>query len=234
MRCANFAKACQRPVFRSGLDAGLSSQRGLGADGVRHEAVPLGGLLLPAAGKAANDYFLPRHKLSTQEEEYEQYLHFYGEIARLLPELEITRQNIEVAALEKVYQPQHTFGIFQDALSTLQALRGRYKLGVISDTWPSIRPVLDAFGLTPYFDCFTFSFELGRFKPDRRMYEDALAKMGLPPEECAFIDDGVKNLQGAQAAGIQPVLITAKPGAEECPPGMASIQTISGILELLA
>lgn len=139
-----------------------------------------------------------------------------------------------MAALEKVYQPQHTFGIFQDALSTLQALRGRYKLGVISDTWPSIRPVLDAFGLTPYFDCFTFSFELGCFKPDRRMYEDALAKMGLPPEECAFIDDGVKNLQGAQAAGIQPVLITAKPGAEECPPGMASIQTISGILELLA
>ena len=93
---------------------------------------------------------------------------------------------------------------------------------------------MGAFGLTPYFDCFTFSFELGCFKPDRRMYEDALAKMGLPPEECAFIDDGVKNLQGAQAAGIQPVLITAKPGAEECPPGMASIQTISGILELLA
>ena len=46
-----------------------------------------------AARKAANDYFLPRHKLSTQEEEYEQYLHSYGEIARLLPELEITRQN---------------------------------------------------------------------------------------------------------------------------------------------
>lgn len=187
-----------------------------------------------AARKAANDYFLPRHRLSTREEEYDQYLHFYGELARLLPELGITRQNIEVAALEKVYQPQHTFGIFQDAFSTLQALRGRYKLGVISDTWPSIRPVLDAFGLTPYFDCFTFSFELGCFKPDHRMYEDALAKMGLPPEECAFIDDGVKNLQGAQAAGIQPVLITAKPGAEECPPGMASIQTISGILELLA
>ena len=184
--------------------------------------------------KAAYDTFRPRHKMATLEEEYQQNLDYYGEIARLFPELGATRQNIEVAALEKVYQPQHTFGIFQDALSTLQALRGRYKLGVISDTWPSIRPVLDAFGLTPYFDCFTFSFELGCFKPDRRMYEDALAKMGLPPEECAFIDDGVKNLQGAQAAGIQPVLITAKPGAEECPPGMASIQTISGILELLA
>lgn len=57
--------------------------------------------------------------------------------------------------------------------------------------------------------------------------------MGLAPEACVFVDDGVKNLQGAQAAGIQPVLITAKPGAEECPPGMASVQTVSGILKLL-
>lgn len=196
MRCANFAKACQRPVFDSGLDADLSSQRGLGADGVRHEAVPLGGLLLPAAGaggrrpKGANDYFLPRHRLSTREEEYDQYLHFYGELARLLPELGITRQNIEVAALEKVYQPQHTFGIFQDALSTLQALRGRYKLGVISDTWPSIRPVLDAFGLTPYFDCFTFSFELGCFKPDRRMYEDAWQRWASPRRSAPSLTTG--------------------------------------------
>ena len=186
-----------------------------------------------AARKAANDYFLPRHRLSTREEEYDQYLHFYGELARLLPELGITRQNIEVAALEKVYQPQHTFGIFQDALSTLQALRGRYKLGVISDTWPSIRPVLDAFGLTPYFDCFTFSFELGCFKPDPRMFADALGKMGLPPEQCVFIDDTAQNLVGAQKLGIQPVQIRKKPGADPCPEGMLSINKISGILELL-
>ena len=99
----------------------------------------------------------------------------------------ITRQKYRSGPpWKRSIRPQHTFGIFQDALSTLQALRGRYKLGVISDTWPSIRPVLDAFGLTPYFDCFTFSFELGCFKPDRRMYEDALAKMGLPPGGVRF------------------------------------------------
>lgn len=186
-----------------------------------------------SARKAANDYFLPRHKLSTREEEYEQYLHYYGELARQLPELEVTQQNIEVAALEKVYQSQHTFGLFEDAIQTLEALKGKYKLGIISDTWPSIVPVLDSFGLPPYFDTITYSFQVGCFKPNPKMFEDALSKMGLPGEQCVFIDDTVKNLEGAAKLGIQPVQVRVKPDADPCPDGMLSIDKISGILDLL-
>ena len=70
------------------------------------------------------------------------------------------------------------------------------------------------------------------YKPDPRMYRDALEKMGLPPEETVFVDDGVENLQGARELGIQPVLIRAKPEAEFCD-NIPSIRRISGLLELL-
>lgn len=95
--------------------------------------------------KAAYDTFRPRHKMATLEEEYQQNLDYYGEIARLFPELGATPQDVETAALEKVYQARHTYELFEDSIPTLEALRGKYKLGVISDTWPSIVPVLEEF-----------------------------------------------------------------------------------------
>ena len=152
--------------------------------------------------KAAYDTFRPRHKMATLEEEYQQNLDYYGEIARLFPELGATAQDVETAALEKVYQARHTYQLFEDSIPTLEALRGKYKLGVISDTWPSIVPVLEEFGLPGYFDTLTYSFEVGCFKPDPRMFADALGKMGLPPEQCVFIDDNLANVQAAFTLGF--------------------------------
>lgn len=186
-----------------------------------------------AVRKEANDYLEAHHHISTLEEEYDRMLQYFTIVAQKLPELGATRQDIEATALEKVYQSQHTYNLMEDAIPTLEALKGRCKLGIISDTWPSIVPVLEEFGLPGYFDTLTYSFEVGCFKPDPRMFADALGKMGLPPEQCVFIDDTAQNLVGAQKLGIQPVQIRKKPGADPCPQGMLSIDKISGILELL-
>ena len=75
--------------------------------------------------KAAYDTFRPRHKMATLEEEYQQNLDYYGEIARLFPELGATPQDVETAALEKVYQARHTYQLFEDSIPTLEALRGK-------------------------------------------------------------------------------------------------------------
>lgn len=133
---------------------------------------------------------------------------------------------------DKVYNKVDNYRLFNDSLETLKAVHGRYKLGIISDTWPSIVPLLEYLDISKYFDCITFSFELGTFKPDRRMYEDALSKMGLPPESTIFIDDSARNLAGAKGLGINPVLIRAMPGIEPVEE-ITSIRKISGLLDLL-
>ncbi|MFR6278145.1 MAG: HAD family hydrolase [Acutalibacter sp.] len=168
--------------------------------------------------------------MATLEEEYQQNLDYYGEIARLFPELGATPQDVETAALEKVYQARHTYQLFEDSIPTLEALRGKYKLGVISDTWPSIVPVLEEFGLPGYFDTLTYSFEVGCFKPDPRMFADALGKMGLPPERCVHRRHRPKP-GGRPKAGHPAGADSQKPGGP-CP-GDALIDKISGILELL-
>ena len=43
-------------------------------------------------------------------------------------------------------------------------------------------------------------------KPDRRIYEIAMERIGKKPEECCFVDNSVKNLLVAAEMGIEPIL----------------------------
>lgn len=185
-----------------------------------------------AAMREGTEFLNTHHLLSSIEEEYALFLHYFTTLAQALPELGLCEADIKQVTDEKVYGQAEAFYLFGDSLPTLEALKGRYRLGVISDTWPSIGPILEAYGLRKYFDCVTFSYTLGVYKPHPKMYEDALAKMALPPEQTVFIDDFTGNLKGAQAAGIQPVLIRAKPDAEDTEE-MAKIESISGLLKIL-
>ena len=172
------------------------------------------------------------HRLHSVDEEYGQFYEYYRTIAAAMPELGLTDGDLRKVTEDKVYNKADNFRLFDGSVETLQAVRGKYKLGIISDTWPSIVPLLEYLDILKYFDCITFSFELGTFKPDRRMYEDALSKMGLPPESTVFIDDSARNLEGAKGLGINPVLIRATPGIEPVE-GILDIEKISGLLELL-
>jgi putative hydrolase of the HAD superfamily len=96
----------------------------------------------------------------------------------------------------------------------LETLGRTHRLGVISDTWPSIGRQLEYLGIAKYFSFETYSCYVGVFKPDRRMYLDALEKSGVSAEETVFIDDSVRNLEGAAELGIYPILIAANPEAD--------------------
>ena len=61
----------------------------------------------------------------------------------------------------------------------------------------------------PYFDSAVFSFEIGKVKPEPEIYQYALAKLGVSPENAIFIGDGSCNeLAGARAIGMTTVMTT--------------------------
>lgn len=172
------------------------------------------------------------HLLLSLDEEYEQFYRYYSTIAHAVPELRLTEDDLRTVTTDKVYNKKDNYGLFDDTIRTLESLRGRYRLGVISDTWPSIVPLLEYFDIRKYFDCVTYSFEVGALKPDPRLYRDALGKMGLPAANTVFIDDRACNLEGAKAAGINTIFIHAVPGAGPAE-GFTCIDRISGLLDLL-
>jgi putative hydrolase of the HAD superfamily len=95
----------------------------------------------------------------------------------------------------------------------LQALHGRYRLGVISDTIFSpgrtLRRILEEEDLLELFEAFAFSDEVGASKPDRRMFDAAADQLGIKPDQMLHVGDRESNdVAGPQAVGARAILVT--------------------------
>jgi glucose-1-phosphatase len=92
----------------------------------------------------------------------------------------------------------------EDLLAYVGRLRARYVVGLLSNNLSGAREALrELFGLEGCFDSLTFSAEEGVMKPDPRIYRTALARAGVEPGEALFVDDALKNVEGARAVGMQ-------------------------------
>lgn len=155
----------------------------------------------------ATDFLSNNHLILNEEAEYEQFQKFYSLINKEM-ELNFSDDEIQQIAYDRTYNMSNYIA-YPDADTVLGILSQDYKLGIISDTWPSIEHQLETLNLRLYFSFATYSCNLGAFKPDERMYLDALEKSGVRAEETVFIDDSITNLKGAAKCGITPILITA-------------------------
>ncbi|UCE47638.1 MAG: HAD family hydrolase, partial [Phycisphaerales bacterium] len=99
------------------------------------------------------------------------------------------------------------------AAEVLQDLHGKYRLGVISDAIFSpgraLRQLLAGYDIMKYFDAFIFSDEIGRAKPDARVFEAAAGGLGVRPCDIVHIGDReLKDIEGPHAVGARAVLCT--------------------------
>lgn len=164
-----------------------------------------------AARDAGLCYLEENHLVTSVGDECKQFYRYYSIISEQLG-LGLTTDELDQAARDRTYNMKNyiPYPGIQEVLATLSRT---HKLGIISDTWPSIEQQLEYIGVAQYFSFRTYSCFVGVFKPDRRMFLDALGKCGAAPEDTVFIDDSVRNLEGAAALGITPILIEANPAA---------------------
>lgn len=96
-------------------------------------------------------------------------------------------------------------------LGYLAGLRPRYKTGILSNAWLGIRALYAQwFGLTDdLVDVMIYSGEVGVMKPDARIYQLAVERLGVPAESVVFVDDFIENVAGAQAVGMRAVHFTS-------------------------
>lgn len=63
-------------------------------------------------------------------------------------------------------------------------------------------------GLSNYFDCITWSCEIGYRKPSKEAFQDTLDKMGLNPEDVIMVGDSeIADIGGASKIGIKTLRI---------------------------
>ena len=168
--------------------------------------------LVLQAKTAGMRYLENNHFIRDEKEETDRFCRYYRIISEQL-QLELTEEDILNAAMDRTFNMDN-YVIYPDAKEVLEALSKSFRLGIISDTWPSIGHQLETLDVLQYFSFATYSFSLGVFKPDPKMYLDALRKCGCDAEDTVFIDDSPVNLAGAEAFGISPVLIAANPASD--------------------
>jgi putative hydrolase of the HAD superfamily len=78
------------------------------------------------------------------------------------------------------------------------------KTGLVSNSMGSGRYDRDSF--PELFDAVVISGEVGTHKPEPEIYRLAAERLGLPPEDCVFVDDLRENCDGAEAVGMTAVL----------------------------
>jgi epoxide hydrolase-like predicted phosphatase len=93
-----------------------------------------------------------------------------------------------------------------DLVNFVRSLRPRYQTGLISNAWNDLRDFMARrLKIMDAFDHLVVSGEEGVMKPDPRIYRLSLQGLGVEAHEAVFIDDNLRNVEGARAVGMHAV-----------------------------
>lgn len=148
----------------------------------------------------------------------EAYLHVLGE-SGLPPQ--------HAAALyERCIDPTE-WAMYPDTAEVFGLLRNLgIRTAVVSNISWDIRPTFAGIDEGP--DEFVLSFEVGAVKPDPRIFEAALSKLGVHGTDALMVGDSVENDGGARAVGCAFALVDPLPIAER-PTGLVDALRAEGI-----
>jgi len=99
-----------------------------------------------------------------------------------------------------------TWAPTEEMLTLVKSLKKKYTLAILSNSDLLNSTKYTERGWYSYFNPIILSHELGIIKPDIRIYEVALAKLGIPSNQCVFIDDQEKVLIPARELGMETIL----------------------------
>jgi putative hydrolase of the HAD superfamily len=124
------------------------------------------------------------------------------------------------------------FRAYPDAAPALRELRSRGVTLVVVSNWDhSLHERLEETGLAPLVDGAVASAELGHAKPERAIFEHALALAGADPAGALHAGDSPdEDVGGALAAGLRAVLVARDGG----PPAATGVPVIRSLAELPA
>ncbi|MDK3161060.1 HAD-IA family hydrolase [Kamptonema cortianum] len=99
--------------------------------------------------------------------------------------------------------------MYEDSHDALDAVeKAGLRMAVISNWDISLHRVLRMLGIYERFEVVVASLEEGVEKPDTKLFEITLDRLGLPADSCLHVgDDPLADGHGARSAGMSAVLI---------------------------
>ena len=145
--------------------------------------------------------------------------------------LPVSHLDISKAFEENVYR---FVKVSKENKEVLKTLKKKYRLGMITNgTSYGQRKKIGADLDLSLFDVVIISGDYESKKPDIRLFEAAVKKLNLKPEEIVFVGDGYsKDILGADRAGMKPIWIWPEDGRiSRC--DVPRIRKLKELLEIL-
>ena len=100
--------------------------------------------------------------------------------------------------------------LFPEAKNVIDELKKKgVKLGIVtSGTHALVKICLDPLKVTEAFDVVVTSEDVKKGKPNPEMYQFALEKLGVEPEQAVAVEDSAAGKEAALGAGLKVVMIT--------------------------
>jgi HAD superfamily hydrolase (TIGR01549 family) len=159
-------------------------------------------------------YFEVRDKFYSESRKTLEEPHFSVRVAQTLQKLgfkfDVSNPIVSKAAGAFADEFMQYVTLDEDAITVLQKLWGKYKLGLISNfNIPECgRQLLDRFGLSKFFDLIVISGEVNQRKPSPKIFESALNTLNVDPSKAVFIGDMLDlDIIGPRNVGMKTILI---------------------------
>ena len=128
-----------------------------------------------------------------------------------------------------------SFALFGDVAPTLAKLKEMgFATGILSNLVEDLEPLVNDLGIAPNLDALVTSLEVGAEKPDPRMFNAALKKLGVSPQEAVHVGDQYhSDVGGAKGVGMNAVLLDRgdwHPDITDCP-RVSSLTELATLLE---
>lgn len=144
---------------------------------------------------------------------YEQ-LHLHHYVEKAMTQMGIEGEGLGEAICHAFYMAEHKslkVAPEADTIELLADLRERgLLLGLVSNTFSPghfHQLSLHRHGVASFFDAPVYSTDMGFRKPDPRIYQHCLVRLGVVPGETLFIGDRLKeDVRGPQSLGIKAAL----------------------------
>ncbi len=155
--------------------------------------------------------------------------------ALMLGELGLADERHELidTILAAQYAPE-SWELYPDVLPAIRELRGLgLRLGILSDWGSNLLAIVDGLGLTAELDFVIASGAVGLSKPDPAFFRLAATRAGVPPAEALMVGDSYRaDIEGAQSAGMDAILIRRPEWRERRDPVPSEARVIASLAEL--
>ncbi len=112
--------------------------------------------------------------------------------------------------------PQEIMALYQnekidlDLLNYVKKLHGQYKTALLTNASHTfLEPLIASTKIDRFFDEIVISSRLGMIKPNPKVFDFTLERLGVKRSEVVFIDDSPYNVETAQQLGIRSILYSS-------------------------